>query len=81
MKAGALTPCSLCWQTVDTQAVHACRACLEQCRPGNTLRQIHHLSIQLLSQAAASLGLAGNRTASHLAVGGYVDFYPHSVGT
>lgn len=32
------------------------RACLDVCRPGATLRQLHHLSVRLLSDAIAQVG-------------------------
>ncbi len=31
------------------------RTCLEVCRPGATLRQLHHISVRLLSDAIAQV--------------------------
>ena len=45
-------------------------ALLQACRPGNTLRQLHQMSVDLLRDALRSLGIAGD----------YKAFYPHSVG-
>lgn len=45
-------------------------ALLRACVPGYTLRQLHHMSVDLLRDAMRSLGLEGD----------YKTFYPHSVG-
>jgi Xaa-Pro aminopeptidase len=45
-------------------------ALLRACVPGNTLRQLHHMSVDMLRDALRSLGLEGD----------YKTFYPHSVG-
>ncbi|KAL4459002.1 hypothetical protein ABPG75_013867 [Micractinium tetrahymenae] len=56
------------------------RACLDTCRPGATLRQLHHISVRLLSDALAQLGILPGRHASDIMQGSYRRFYPHSVG-
>ena len=57
-----------------------CRQCVSYCMPGRTLRQLHHLSIALLSQGIADLGLCGSMTAAAISQTSYSLFYPHSVG-
>lgn len=49
-------------------------------REGATLRDIHELSVALLSKAIASLGLVRGASADAVAKGPYRRFYPHSVG-
>jgi Xaa-Pro aminopeptidase len=49
-------------------------ACREALRPGTRLRDVHALSVQLLSDALRDLGVAVG------ALGDYRRFYPHSVG-
>ncbi|KAL3157592.1 hypothetical protein ABBQ32_012043 [Trebouxia sp. C0010 RCD-2024] len=60
------------------QEVH--RQCVAFCRPGNTLRELHHLSIQLLSEGLADLGVCGSMGPASIARDAYSTFYPHSVG-
>jgi len=62
------------------QAVYETHAALlRACRPGSTLRQLHHMSVDLLRDALRSLGLS-----PHSMIGpstnDYRVFYPHSVG-
>lgn len=62
------------------QAVYETHAALlRACRPGSTLRQLHHMSVDLLRDALRSLGLS-----AHSMIGpstnDYRVFYPHSVG-
>jgi len=56
------------------------RQCVEQCRSGKTLRQVHNLSVRLISEAVASLGLLGDMRAPAVMAGSYRPFYCHSVG-
>ncbi|EFN53170.1 hypothetical protein CHLNCDRAFT_136970 [Chlorella variabilis] len=56
------------------------RACLEACQPGATLRQLHHISVRLLAEAIAQLGLLPGQAAGDIMQGSYRRFYPHSVG-
>lgn len=60
------------------QDVH--RQCVNYCRPGHTLRELHNLSIQLLSEGLADLGVCGSISPSVIARDAYSRFYPHSVG-
>lgn len=57
-----------------------CRRCVAFCQPGNTLRELHHLSIQLLSEGLADLGVCGRMGPASIAQNAYSTFYPHSVG-
>ena len=57
-----------------------CRQCVAFCRPGKTLRELHHLSIQLLSEGLADLGVCGRMGPASIAQNAYSTFYPHSVG-
>lgn len=57
----------------------------QACRPGATLRQLHQLSVRLLSEALSGLGLGphsagsvGRGARDLLQGGGYRTFYPHS---
>ncbi|KAL4859087.1 Intermediate cleaving peptidase 55 [Chlorella vulgaris] len=56
------------------------RACLAACKPGTTLRQLHHTSVRLLADALAQLGVQPGHSASDIMQGSYRRFYPHSVG-
>lgn len=60
--------------------LHTHRRCLEACRPGALLRTIHALSIRLVSEGIAQLGLLQHMGAQDVAMGPYRQFYPHSVG-
>lgn len=60
------------------QEVH--RRCVDYCQPGHTLRELHNLSIQLLSEGLAELGVCGNMSPGAIARDAYSTFYPHSVG-
>lgn len=61
-------------------ALLLCRQCVSYCRAGHTLRQLHHLSIGLLSEGMAALGLCGRMSAAAISQTVYSMFYPHSVG-
>ena len=56
------------------------RQCVAFCRPGKTLRELHQLSIQLLSEGLADLGVCGRMGPASIAQNAYSTFYPHSVG-
>lgn len=56
------------------------QACLDICQPGATLRQLHHVSVRLLAEALAQLGVVRGRSASDIMQGTVRRFYPHSVG-
>jgi len=56
------------------------RQCVDACRAGRTLRQIHALSVQLISQAIARLGLLGEADPQAIAAGRYRPLYCHSIG-
>ncbi|KAK9839588.1 hypothetical protein WJX84_002219, partial [Apatococcus fuscideae] len=60
------------------QDVH--RRCVEECVVGGTLRAIHHLSIQLLSEGLAELRIFGLLPPDEIAKEPYRLVYPHSVG-
>ena len=62
------------------QAVYETHAALlRSVRPGVTLRQLHHMSVDLLRDALRSLGLSGHAMIGPSA-NDYRIFYPHSVG-
>lgn len=56
------------------------RQCVEICRAGRTLRDVHQKSVQLLSEGVASLGLFPGLDAGAIAHSAYRSMYPHSVG-
>lgn len=56
------------------------RQCVDYCRPGHTLRELHNLSINLLSEGLADLGLCRGMGPATIARDAYSTFYPHSVG-
>lgn len=56
------------------------RQCVAACVPGNTLRQIHQLSVRLLCDGLAQLRVFPGLTKDTLASGAYQAVYPHSVG-
>lgn len=58
----------------------SCRQCLDICRAGRTLRDVHQKSVQLLSEGMASLGLFPGLNGSAIAHNTYRNIYPHSVG-
>eukprot|EP00887_Chlorella_sp_A99_P006650 scaffold3.g6650.t1 len=58
--------------------VHA--LCVSACRPGASLRELHHASVRALAEALAALGVSPGKTAGDYASSLYRRFYPHSVG-
>ncbi|KAF8072937.1 ICP55 [Scenedesmus sp. PABB004] len=54
--------------------------CLEAIVPGNTLAKVHQLSVRLLSEGLADLGVLPGSAAADFQAGLYRDFYCHSVG-
>ena len=69
----------MCMSRCETSCcVH--RRCVDYCQPGHTLRELHNLSIQLLSEGLAELGVCGNMSPGAIARDAYSTFYPHSVG-
>lgn len=61
--------------------LNAHKALLGACKPGTTLRQLHHMSIRLLSESLRALGvLPGMSTDAIMAEQAFRIFYPHSVG-
>lgn len=56
------------------------RTCLDACQPGSTLRQLHHISVRLLADALAQLGIVPGQSATDIMQGSFRRFYPHSVG-
>ena len=58
------------------------RRLLSACRPGATLRQLHHLSLRLLAESLKSLELFPSSMSIEaiMADPRYRTFYPHSVG-
>jgi Xaa-Pro aminopeptidase len=62
-------------------AVHAAHAaCIAAVRPGASLASLHALSVRVLSEGIASLGLMPGATAAHIARGPYFRFFPHALG-
>jgi Xaa-Pro aminopeptidase len=59
-------------------ATHA--ACLAAVRPGASLASLHALSVAVLSECIASLGLIPGATAPQVARGPYFRFFPHALG-
>lgn len=53
------------------------QACIAACVAGATLRDIHSLSVRMLSTALQDLGVGRD---ANMVTGGYMPFYPHSVG-
>ena len=56
------------------------RQCIEACRVGAKLRDVHHLSVRVLSDGLAALGLFPGLDSSAIAHNAYRIVYPHSVG-
>ena len=65
---------------VYERVLEAHEACLEMCREGNTLRDVHKVSVHLLSKALSRLGIIQKSTQAVLMQGLYKPFYPHSIG-
>ena len=57
-----------------------CRQCIEACRVGAKLRDVHHLSVRVLSEGLCQLGIFPGLDASSIAHNSYRMVYPHSVG-
>ena len=53
---------------------------MEECRVGRTLRRVHALSVELLADGLAQLGLFPGLDAAAIAHGAYRAVYPHNVG-
>ena len=56
------------------------RQCIEACRVGAKLRDVHHLSVRVLSDGLAVLGIFPGLDGSAIAHNAYRTVYPHSVG-
>ena len=56
------------------------RQCIEACQVGAKLREVHHLSVRLLSRGLCELGIFPGLDASSIAHNAYRSVYPHSVG-
>lgn len=56
------------------------RQCIEVCQVGAKLRDVHHLSVRLLSEGLSLLGIFPGLDASSIAHNAYRAVYPHSVG-
>lgn len=69
-------------QTAIYEAVlSAHRQLIEACRPGVTLRQLHHLSVRLLTDSLYGLGIAKGPNADAIVANGtFRKYYLHSVG-
>ena len=73
---------TFCRQSCDDRCIWALyRRCVEECVVGGTLRAIHQLSIQLLSEGLAELRIFGLLPPAEIAREPYRLVYPHSVGT
>ena len=59
--------CSAAQRDVYEAVLEVHRACLAACRPGATLRHLHHLSVRLLSEALAQARSSEPRPAAGLA--------------
>lgn len=55
-------------------------SCLKACKPGTTLRSLHHLSIELLADGLSQLGICKGMSSDAIASGVIRTFYPHSIG-
>lgn len=53
---------------------------MEMCRVGRTLREVHQLSVSLLSEGVASLGIFPGMNGAAISHSTYRMVYPHSVG-
>jgi len=60
--------------------LEAHQRCIEQCVVGSTLKQIHRLSVELLSQAVSKLGIVDADARNIILQGFYRPYYPHSIG-
>ena len=56
------------------------RECIEVCVEGNTLRDVHKMSVHLLSRALSRLGVVEKSTQQIILRGLYKPYYPHSIG-
>ena len=56
------------------------RQCVEECRVGRTLRQVHARSVALLSEGLAQLRILPGLDGAGIARGPYRALYPHSIG-
>ena len=56
------------------------RQCIEACRVGAKLREVHHLSVRVLSEGLCELGIFPGLDSSSIAHNAYRSVYPHSVG-
>lgn len=54
--------------------------CIKAVRQGISLQQLHMLSVNVLSECLVNLGVGGGRSKTEMVRGGYVRYYPHSVG-
>uniref|UniRef100_A0A7S2SZ76 Peptidase M24 domain-containing protein n=1 Tax=Chloropicon primus TaxID=1764295 RepID=A0A7S2SZ76_9CHLO len=65
---------------VYEHVLEAHRECVEVCVEGNTLRDIHKMSVHLLSRALSKLGIVQKSTQQIILRGLYKPYYPHSIG-
>jgi len=56
------------------------RRCISACKPGSSIRELHALSVRLISEALHDLGLCGNASVKDIAINHYRSFYWHSLG-
>ncbi len=67
-------------RTVYSAVAHVHQQCLAAIKPGVTMRQVHQLSVRLLSEVLGDLGIMRGMSVSEIAAGAYRQFYPHSIG-
>ena len=60
--------------------LEAHRECMEACVEGNTLRDVHKMSVHLLSRALSRMGIVQKSTQQIILRGLYKPYYPHSIG-
>ena len=53
---------------------------MEACVEGNTLRDVHKMSVHLLSRALSRMGIVQKSTQQIILRGLYKPYYPHSIG-
>ena len=68
------------WGQTVTWRRWRCRQCIEACTVGAKLRDVHHLSVRVLSDGLSQLGIFPGLDASSIAHNSYRMVYPHSVG-
>ncbi|GFH29520.1 putative Xaa-Pro aminopeptidase 3 isoform X1, partial [Haematococcus lacustris] len=76
--SGRFTPAQ---RLVYSTVLHTHNQCIKACKPGVSIRDLHNLSVLLISEGLQRLGVCGQVSADQIAgLGLYRRFYRHSVG-